>query len=193
MRLLVFIPLLFLFVRSQSVDKRDPVNVCLSEEEKRFYDLMMEYRAAKGLVKIPFSPKLTMVAQAHAKDLAENYTFDPEGQCNPHSWSKKGSWSSCCYTSDHKEAKCMWDKPKEIAGYEGAGYEIAYYSSRGATAEEGLKGWQKSTSHNPLMINEGIWAKAKWRAVGIGFYKEYGIVWFGETEDTSEILVCDSN
>lgn len=84
----------------------------------------------------------------------------------------------------------MWNKPSEIAGYEGPGYEIAYYSSAGATAVEGLEGWKRSPAHNPLIINEGIWSKATWRAIGIGFYKEYGIVWFGETDDASVAVVC---
>lgn len=144
---------------------------------------MMNYRKSKRLPTIPLSAKLTQVAQAHAKDLASQYKFDPDNRCNPHSWSKKGKWSSCCYTSDHKEAKCMWDKPKEIAGYESPGYEIAYYSSSGAKAEEGLAGWKKSPGHNPLIINEGMWKKVKWKAVGIGFYGEYGVVWFGELAD----------
>ena len=153
----------------------------------------MAYRKEKNLPPIPLSSKLTQVAQAHARDLATNYKFDVNNKCNPHSWSKKGKWSSCCYTSDHKQAQCMWDKPKEIAGYESPGYEIAYYSSKGATAEEGLTGWQKSPSHNPLIINSGMWEKANWKAIGIGFYKEYGIVWFGEIADEAGIVDCQSN
>ena len=150
----------------------------------------MAYRKAKGLPPIKLSAKLTLVAQTHALDLAENYTFDPKGKCNPHTWSSKGKWSACCYTNDHEKAKCMWDKPKEIAGYTAPGYEIAYYSSAGASANEGLEGWKKSPSHNPLIINDGMWSKVKWNAIGIGFYKEYGIVWFGEMEDNTELSLC---
>lgn len=164
--------------------------VCLSAEEKKLYDLMMDYRKSKGLGPIALSPKLTLVAQTHARDLAENYRFDPANKCNPHSWSSKGKWSSCCYTSDHRKAACMWEKPKEISGYPGHGYEIAYYSSAGASAEEGLAGWKKSPSHDPLMVNEGMWNKVKWQAIGIGFYKEYGIVWFGESEDPDGLSLC---
>jgi uncharacterized protein YkwD len=188
--------LLSLFILLQGTSTKPDVadeTLCLSSEEKKLYDLMMDYRKAKGLNPIPLSSKLTLVAQTHAIDLANNYKFDPENSCNPHSWSKKGKWSSCCYTSDHKQAKCMWDKPKEISGYNSAGYEIAYWSSKGATAEEGLSGWQKSPAHNPLIINEGIWAKAQWKAIGIGIYKEYGIVWFGEAEDETGIGLCDLN
>jgi uncharacterized protein YkwD len=157
---------------------------CLSSEEKKLYDLMMEYRKSKNLPPIPLSSKLTLVAQTHVRDLSENYKFNPKNVvCNPHSWSKKGKWTSCCYTSDHKQAECMWNKPKEIAGYQSSGYEIAYYSSAGAKAKEGLDGWKVSPAHNPLIINEGMWSKIKWNAIGIGLYKEYGVVWFGELAD----------
>ncbi|MBT1696500.1 CAP domain-containing protein [Fulvivirgaceae bacterium PWU4] len=155
----------------------------LSKEEQKLYELIMEYRKSKGLPPIALSAKLTKVAQAHARDLSENYKFDFDNKCNPHSWSKNGKWSPCCYTNDHKEAKCMWDKPREIADYAGNGYEIAYYSSKGATAEEGLTGWKASPAHNPLIVNEGIWNQVQWKAIGIGLYGEYGIVWFGEVED----------
>ena len=161
----------------------DESEVCLSEQEAKLYTLINDYRADKKLKAIPFSSKLTKVAQAHAKDLMANYDINSSKRCNPHSWSKKGAWSSCCYTNDHKRAQCMWDKPKEIAGYESPGYEIAYYSSAGATAEEGLKGWKKSPSHNPLLINTGIWKEIDWQAVGVGIYGEYGVVWFGQKAD----------
>src|SRR6185503_20257055 len=124
--------------------------------------------------------------------LAEQYNFDYNNKCNPHSWSSKGNWSPCCYTSDHKQAKCMWDKPAEIAGYLSPGFEIAYYSSGGASAEEGLEGWKKSPAHNPPIINQGMWNKVSWKGIGIGIYKEYGVVWFGELEDKTPIGNCQT-
>jgi uncharacterized protein YkwD len=177
----------------RSVSIRPVAEVCLSKEEQKLYELMMDYRKSKKLPPIALSAKLTMVAQAHAHDLMDNYNFDVNNKCNPHSWSKKGKWSSCCYTNDHKQAECMWKKPKEIAGYEGYGYEIAYYSTRGATAEEGLAGWKLSPGHNPLIINEGTWSKIDWKGVGIGFYGEYGVVWFGDVADDTDIQVCDAS
>ena len=181
--------LLFSF-RAETIVTLPSQSVCLNGEEMRLYDLIMTYRESKKLPPIPFSAKLTKVAQAHARDLAENFDYDNKRGCNPHSWSKNGTWTSCCYTPDHKQKECMWNKPKEIANYSGYGYEIAYYSSAGATAEEGLEGWKKSTGHNPLLINSGIWNKSTWKGIGIGMYKEYGVVWFGETEDPSELTLC---
>ncbi|SRR5690554_1464912 len=165
-------------------------SVCLSGEEHLLYTMIMDYRKSKGLKPIPLSARLSEVAQLHALDLVENYDFAPDNRCNPHSWSDKGKWSPCCYTNDHKQAQCMWDKPHEINGYASPGYEIAYYSSKGATAEEGLAGWKLSPSHNPLIINSGMWKKVEWKAIGIGIYREYGIVWFGETADDEQPGDC---
>jgi uncharacterized protein YkwD len=166
----------------------DPV--CVTAEERKLYDLIMAYRKANQLAEIPLSSQLTLVAQTHARDLSENYKFDLKNKCNPHSWSEKGSWSSCCYTNDHKRASCMWVKPKEIAGYLGNGFEIAYYSSAGANAQEGIDGWKISPGHNPLLINSGTWEKVQWKAIGVGIYKEYGLVWFGEVVDPGDPASC---
>lgn len=187
-----FVLIIFaLFLNHSSTSNSDERPVCLSLEERKLYELIMDYRQSKNLKVIPLSAKLTRVAQTHARDLVENYTFDPHGKCNPHSWSKKGKWTACCYTNDHKQAQCMWDKPKEIAGYDKPGYEIAYYSSKGATAQEGIDGWKVSPSHNPLLINSEMWSKVEWKAIGIGLYGEYGIVWFGESPDPETPIQCN--
>jgi uncharacterized protein YkwD len=188
MKFIIAISLLSLLRLTSSSSGQDQGNkTCLSSEERKLYDLVMNYRKSKKLKVIPLSSKLTMVAQAHARDLADHYTVDPDNKCNPHSWSSNGKWSSCCYTSDHKQAKCMWDKPMEIASYNSPGYEIAYYSSIGASAEEGLEGWKHSPSHNPLIVNDGLWKKIDWNAVGVGIYKEFAVVWFGQLKDNSII------
>jgi uncharacterized protein YkwD len=167
-----------------------PSPVCLQAEELKLYNLIMEYRKEKKLESIPLSAKLTQVAQTHAKDLAENYKpFN--GKCNLHTWSGKGKWESCCYTDDHKKAECMWNKPKEIAGYESSGYEIAAYNSGGATADDAIAGWKVSTGHNRVMINDDIWKQIKWDAIGIGIYKEYAVVWFGGLKDETPLANCN--
>lgn len=165
------------------------IDICLSGEEQKLYQLINKYRKSKKLKPIPFSQKLTQVAQAHVRDLTENYDFEQRDRCNPHSWSDQGDWSSCCYTDDHKAAQCMWDKPREIAGYTGDGYEIAYFSTAGASAEQGLDGWKKSPGHNPLLINSGIWKDLEWKGIGVGIYENYGVVWFGLEPDVDRKIV----
>jgi hypothetical protein len=153
----------------------------LNEEEKKLYDLIMQYRKTQGLPIIPLSASLTYVAQTHVRDLIDNH---PDiGNCNTHSWSDKGSWTECCYTSDHAQAEGMWSKPKELTSYQGLGYEIAFWSSDNTTAAESLSGWKSSSGHNAVVLNKGIWGSHPWKAIGIGIYNNYAVVWFGEELD----------
>ena len=114
-----------------------------------------------------------------------------------HSWSENPAWSSCCYTPDHKQAKCMWDKPRELTNYRGDGFEISYWSTKQfLTPEEAaidmLEGWKKSPGHNDMIINRNTWKSVKWKAIGIGIYGGYADVWFGEEEDSAgEPRQCD--
>lgn len=153
----------------------------LNDEERKLYTLILKYRTEKGLRSIPFSSSLTLVAQMHVKDLFNNRP--DQGNCNPHSWSSKGSWTPCCYSSDHSQAACMWSKPKELTSYKGNGYEIAFWASDEATAAEALESWINSPGHNEVIINQGIW-KGQWNAIGVGLYKNYAVVWFGNELDT---------
>ena len=34
-----------------------------------------------------------------------------------------------------------------------------------------------------VMVNKGIWKNSNWEAIGVGIYKNYAVVWFGEEED----------
>ena len=116
--------------------------ICLNDAEKRLYELIMEYRQEKGLKTIPLSGALTKVAQTHVEDLNNNFDINNK-KCNTHSWSKDGKWTSCCYTEDHKKAECMWNKPKEIAGYESRGYEIVSWEFPNSISPEvALHEWQ---------------------------------------------------
>lgn len=173
------------------LDPVEPVEeVCLSPEEKKLHTIINAYRKSKKLKPVPLSASLTKVAQVHARDLMDNYT--KSDKCNPHSWSKKGGWTACCYTNDHKQAQCMWDKPQEIAEYYSPGYEIVYWHSAAAQADGALAGWQKSKGHNPIIINEGMWEKVNWGAIGVAVYEQYAVVWFGEMQDEKGAAkMCD--
>ena len=77
----------------------------------------------------------------------------------------------------------MWDKPSELTSYKGNGYEISYWTSGTATAEGALSVWKSSSDHNAVIINQGIWDNNNWQAIGIGIYKGFAVVWFGEEKD----------
>ena len=157
---------------------------CLSSDEHELATLINAYRANNGLAAIPVTVSLTAVAQWHVWDLDVNTPTG--GTCNLHSWSDSGSWSAVCYTSDHAQAQGMWDKPREITedAYSGNGYEIAYWSSGTATASGALAGWQSSSGHNDVILNQGIWTgRNPWPAMGVGMLNGYAVVWFGDIAD----------
>lgn len=161
-------------------DDSEPSELCLSVDEVALYNLIMTYREDNGLDKIPLSHSLTKVAQLHALDLEEySSSFSPE--CNKHSWSDNGEWVGCCYTEDHSNPECMWDKPQELTNYDSEGYEIV---SWGFTSnEEALSLWQNSNPHNELILNTSIWAGVDWNAIGIGMRGIYAVAWFGKITD----------
>jgi len=186
----IFFSLCLFFVGATVSAQKDSSKihaVCLTANEMKLFELITQYRKANGLPYVPLSTELSYVAQTHAKDL---FVYHPDKNgCNMHSWSSNGKWSSCCYTPDHKQASCMWNKPRELTNYVGDGYEISHtiWHSDDANytvkAEEALAGWKGSPSHNDVVLNKSIWKTERWNAIGIGIYKGYAVVWFGREAD----------
>lgn len=141
--------------------------------------LINEYRASIDLPAVPISAAMTKVARAHVHDL--NVNAPVTQGCNMHSWSSKGAWTGCCYDSSKAATRCMWVKPKEIAGYRAPGYEIAA-NAPGITPERALELWQQSRAHHEVMTNKGIWNKP-WKAMGVAIEGDYATAWFGEEPD----------
>jgi len=166
--------------KPESFQPANPCDTLVSGGEQRLYRLLMEYRRSKGLPPIPLSPSLSFVARAHVRDLQGH---PPSGKCNGHSWSADGPWTPCCYTDDQARAQCMWDKPKELTRYPGNGYEISAWYSAQQDPETALSSWKASPLHNAVIVNSGVWARIRWKAVGVGIYGSYAVVWFGEEDD----------
>lgn len=159
---------------------------CINSDERELFNLINAYRKSKKLPAIKLSPELTKVAKIHAKDLITNNPN--KGKCNMHSWSDKGIWTPCCYTDDHKNAAKMWSKPSELTKYKSEGYEIAFQSSDGADPKESLEAWKKSSGHNIVILEKGVFNKMKWKAIGIAVEGNYALVWFGVIPDNETPL-----
>ena len=157
-------------------------------ETEDLYAAINAYRQTLGLPAIPLSPQLTAVAQAHVQDLIANSTTDPNytgAGCVPHSWSSQGAWTGGCYKyEDAASYPIMWDKPGEIAGYPGMGFEILY-GANGATvtAAEALQAWQTDGPHNDVIVNQGVWQDINWQAIGVWVQDGWAAVWFGVAAD----------
>lgn len=168
-------------------------NVNVSEEEIMLYEMINNYRVQNGLYSLPLSEALTITAQAHAKDLHTNRPFN-DNNCNVHSWSSKGKWSACCYDEANPNLSCMTNKPQEIASYMGEGYEIVHGDTHGmyqhytATPTDALNAWKNNAAYNSILLNKGfMWRSKNWRAMGIGIYKDFAVVWFGTETDPKTI------
>lgn len=152
-------------------------------------EVINAYRQANGLAPIPVSEELNRVAQAHVADLVAN---QPEVACdgNLHSWSNNGNWTGGCYRSnDETTWPVMWDKPKEIAGYPGRGYEISASATPAITPDQALALWQGSAPHNDVILNQGIWADFPWGAMGGWLSDGYACAWFGQEPGTPAVGV----
>jgi hypothetical protein len=168
---------------------------CLSTEEAKLIDLVNDYRQAQNpqLPPVPASKSLLQVGQWHVIDLVDNTPdtgADAFGDCNLHSWSDKMPmlWNPVCYNNHDSKYSKMWDKPREITKnlYPYNGYENAFGGSAGfiATAQKAFDGWKESKLHNDVMLeledwNDGI----PWQAMGVGIYKNYAVLWFGDVAD----------
>lgn len=173
MKLLVFL-LLLIWAGIRNPAYESDKDLKISTEEVQLLKQINAYRKQIGLASIPWSEKLATVARLHAEDLQK---FPPKAPCNMHSWSENGNWTPCCYTPDHSEAACMWNKPKELTDYPGNGYEISAMNT--AVQVDWLGQWQKSKGHHQVLINEGIWKGKSWKAMGLAIPKPYAVVWFG--------------
>ncbi|KAI9291937.1 hypothetical protein K502DRAFT_357053, partial [Neoconidiobolus thromboides FSU 785] len=102
--------------------------------------ILNERRAARSLPPIPFSSKLTKVAEVHAQNQ------DAAKVPLTHDW--HGEYA--CSMAD--SGVCMWDKPRRIAGYEDAGYECGY--GGGTDDPKSLvDSWEGSPMHAQVLFN----------------------------------------
>jgi uncharacterized protein YkwD len=160
-----------------------PANYCISPEERKLYKLINKYRKSLGLSKIPFSKSLSYVAHKHVVDLADKIGYLTH------------AWSSCKYNGgDSKTWPCMWDKPRQLTNYSGDGFECAQggYGAYTPSAEGALSGWKSSKAHHAVIINQGTWKSITWKALGVGLYKNYAVIWFGrEADPAGRPKVCN--
>jgi hypothetical protein len=144
-------------------------------------DLINAYRRRNRLPEAALSPRLTAVALAHVHDLIRTR---PHAAGNLHSWSRAEHWTGGEYLTDDKSTwPIMWEKPREIAGYDGLGFEIA--AANVDDPEHALRAWWASPSHLDVILSRGVWSKPRWRwrALGAVFQEGYACAWFGAEED----------
>jgi hypothetical protein len=170
LRLLPLVALLALVPRSPAADP-----VCDQELVK----LINDYRKKIDLPAIPISPALTKVAHTHLQDLIKNKPHVKSK--NITAWSDKGKWTPGVPGQGGKQSwTIMWYKPREIADYEGLGFEMAFYGfGTKATVKEAMNLWTKDKSCLDLLRNEGRF-KQEWKGIGAARGNGFYLVWFGQ-------------
>lgn len=151
-------------------------------DAERLIEAVYDLRAENGLNAIPLSPTLARVARMHATDLER---YPRNGRCNLHSWSPNGAWSPCCYTADHAQARCMWDKPREIGrgAYRGDGFEIVCWHSERMTVDIAMRCWRDSRPHQNVLLNRREWRDIEWRSLGVAMSAHYAVLWVGQVSE----------
>jgi uncharacterized protein YkwD len=159
----------------------DPVPQGCSAAGVEMVGIINAVRAEHGLPAIALAPSLCVVAAHHNLDLAAHAPHAP-AECNLHSWSDQGPWSACCYTSDHAQAQCMWDKPGELTAYPGNGFEVSA-AGGGLTPQGAVDLWMNSAGHRAVLLSEGAWADPPWMALGADIQGGFAAAWFGRVVD----------
>ena len=177
--------LILLFLASLApgifAQKGVPDDFCLTDEEFRLCELINTHREEQGLKKITLSSSLSFVARTHVIDL---YTNHPDTSiCNLNSWSDKGDWTSCCHNKYVPKEDCVRNKPRELSNYSGDGYELTYAEIFNTHPDTVFRFWKKIDEANNFLLNNDSWEDKTWKAMGVGIYKNYAVVWMGERSD----------
>jgi hypothetical protein len=150
----------------------------ITPEEKKLFNEINTYRAKHGLPAIELCDSLSYVASMHSRDIYFHFNFYDK-TCSMHSWSMSKFWTGGCINS-RDNASIMWNKPREIAGMDVDGFEIAHMhdpKDDQCSADCALDNWQASPSHDNIILERG-WRR--WKRMGVSIYKGVATVWFAD-------------
>lgn len=139
-------------------------------DEKSLFEMVAMYRSSNGLPAAKLSTALSKLANRHLIDIKVNIR------------SFTHSWSNCPYDiKDEKTWPCVIDAPARMnSGYLGQGYETLYVTSEKiAKVSNALDSWKKSTLHNSIITNQGMFKDLAWEEIGVAVDGSYVALWFG--------------
>ncbi len=141
-----------------------------SDDEKSLFEIVNKYRVASGRTAIKLSTSLSMLANRRMLDLQQNMR------------SLTHSWSNCPYDIKNQSSwPCVLDAPKRLnSGYNGQGYETLYRTATGsAQPNAAITAWKKSSLHNSIILNQGMFQDMPWDEVGVAIDGQFVALWFG--------------
>lgn len=153
----------------------------VSEDETILFNMINDMRRQNKLPPFPLSRDLCIVAKTHIADIIK---YKPQDRgCSLHSWSGNGKWTACCNTKELFGIQCMKAKPREIAGYQGEGYELIYWGEDNATPAEAVELWKQVEASSDMILSRAKWSAYQWKAIGVGMKDGYAILWLGDADD----------
>lgn len=148
-----------------------------SADEAALFEIVNKYRTANGRPALRLSSSLSMLANRRMLDLGQNLK------------SLTHSWSNCPYDiTDDTTWPCVIDAPRRLnSGYDGKGYETLYRTATGTVSPTlALETWKKSSLHNSIILNQGIFKDLAWDEVGIAIDGKFAAMWFGYPDGASQ-------
>lgn len=169
-----------------------PADFCIGSDALILYNMINDFRRTNKLPVIPLSRSMCYVALMHISDLRAGNALD--NGCGLHSWSDKGNWRPCCYTKDPARSECMSNKPKELTGYPGTGYEVVYWGEETATPLAAIETWRSTGLTKNVFLNIDKWKTKQWKAIGVAIEGGFAIVWLGDKTDTpGNLALCGTD
>lgn len=154
---------------------------CLSKEESRLAEMINTLRRKNRQPEIALSASLTIVAKSHVNDLQVN---KPDTSiCSTASWSNKGNWTPCCFTALAPNFECIWNKPRELTGYNFRGYEIAHFEEGIVLVDSMFSLWAKTPAVLDMLLGRNNHSDKRWASMGIAVGENYVSVWLGQRPD----------
>ncbi len=178
----VFISLVFACtfaaaVRGQEICKGDRIfsakncaGDLVSADEKVLFEAVNKYRVANGRPAVKLSTALSLVGNRRMLDLNQNLKILTH------------SWSNCPYDIyNEKTWGCLIGSPQRLnSGYAGEGYETLFRTTRSKVdVNAALEAWKKSSLHNSIILNHGMFAALPWDEFGVAIDGSYAALWFG--------------
>jgi cell division septation protein DedD len=178
--------------KAKPVKPAVPADFCITSDALILFNMINDYRRSNNLPLIPLSRSLCYVASTHASDLRTSNSVS--NGCGLQSWSSNGNWKPCCYAKDPSHAACMSNKPKELTGYPGSGYEIAYWDEEKATPSGAIELWRSTVIAQNVLLNRDKWQSKQWKAMGVALLQGYAIVWLGDkTDAVADLALCGTD
>lgn len=136
-------------------------------ESKRLFEVINAMRRVDEIPELTMDNGLNYVAYLHCVDLDKYY----DKNCSLVSWSKKSGYSYGCINKDSPNLNVMYNKPKEVLGYDGVGHELVCVTDRNINYEMAYTLLRRSAFYSGMLVG------TNYTRIGVYIHKNIVSVW----------------